>query len=231
VVVSGHEIFVTQNLKNALRNIRKREDPVWMWADAICINQQNDKEKGVQVQMMRDIYKTARIVTVFLGPGTGEGHSLIGEIKRIGDEAVAAGILSLNKELMDLLNDRIDNSSHKAKKDILELADQAERDFPWEAYNHFTKNDYWKRVWVFQEFCITAECQILLGRDEIDFKTFAGAHILLNIMTGRTLNRLSKENVDLGMKVSEERKKLNENHQVSSLNNVDRRHKFFRSLC
>lgn len=219
--VSCREISVTQNLKNALRYIRKQECPVWMWADAICINQQDDKEREVQVQMMRDIYGTAKIVTVFLGSGTDEGLSLIGEINRIGGMAVAAGIQSLNdEELIDLLNDRIDNSSNEVKRAVVELADQAGRDFPWEAYNDFTKYDYWKRVWVFQEFCITPECRIMFGRDETDFETFAGAHILLNIMTGRTLDLLTKENVDLGTKISEERKKVNENDQVSNPNNV-----------
>lgn len=115
---------MTQNLKNALRNIRKEQNPVWMWADGICINQQDEEEKGVQVQMMREIYGTANIVTVFLGSGTDEGLSLMGEIHRIGGEAVTAGIQSLDYEgLMDLLNDRIDNSPNGVKRAALELSD------------------------------------------------------------------------------------------------------------
>jgi hypothetical protein len=66
---------------------------------------------------------------------------------------------------------------------------------------------------VFQEFCITPECRILLGREETNFETFSRAHILLNVMTGRTLDLLTKENVDLGMKISEKRKKVDENDQ------------------
>jgi hypothetical protein len=95
VKVGDREISVTQNLESALRNTRKPEDVVWMWADAICINQDDDKEKEAQVQMMRDIYGTARIVTVFLGSGTDEGSFLIGEINRIGGLAVTAGVQSL----------------------------------------------------------------------------------------------------------------------------------------
>jgi len=223
VEVSGREILVTQNLKNALRYIRKKEAPVCMWADAICINQQDEEEKGVQVQMMRDIYKKARIVTVFLGSGTDESLSLIGEINRIGKMAIAANIQFLNnQELIDLLDDGIDNFSNEVKRTVSILANQAGRDFPWKAYNDFTRYDYWKRVWVFQEFCITAQCRIMLGRDEIDFETFDGAHALLNIMTEPTLDFLTKENVDLGMKALEERKKANENDQVSNPNMVEK---------
>jgi hypothetical protein len=97
--------------------------------------------------MMRDIYVIAKTVTVFLGLGMDEGSFLIGEINPIGRLAITAGIQSLNdEELMDLLNDRIDNSSNKGKRAVLELADYARRVFPWEAYNTFTKYDYWKRV-------------------------------------------------------------------------------------
>jgi Heterokaryon incompatibility protein (HET) len=103
--------------------------------------------------MMRDIYRGGKIVTVFLGSGTVGGYFLIGKINRIGGFAMTAGIQTLGgEELMDLLNDKTDNSSSKVKRAVLELADQVGRDFPWEAYNDLTKYDYWKRVWVFQEF-------------------------------------------------------------------------------
>ena len=147
-----------------------------------------------------------------MGLGTVEGRSLIAALNQLGHEAIAAGIQSLNgEELMDLLNDKIDDSSSKVKGAALKIADQAERWFPWVSYHDLTKCKYWKRVWVFQEFCITSKCRIMLGRDEVDFDTFAEAHILLNVMTGRTLRRLHEENVDLGIKVVEEEKKDNRN--------------------
>ncbi|KAE9367399.1 heterokaryon incompatibility protein-like protein, partial [Stipitochalara longipes BDJ] len=218
VDVSGQEIFVTPNLNSALQYIRKEKEDVCMWADAICINQKDEEEKAVQVQMMREIYKTAKTVTVFLGTGTVEGSFLIGEINRLGHEAIAAGMHSLNgKELMDLLNDKIDDSSSTAKRAALKLADQAERRFPWASYNDFTKYEYWKRVWVFQEFCIAAKCRIMLGHDETDFDTFAAAHLLLNMMTGRTLKRLSDNNVDLWIKVLEEDNKVKDEERAAGL--------------
>jgi len=38
-----------------------------MWIDAICINQGDDEEKSKQVTRMRDVYKLARRVVVWLG--------------------------------------------------------------------------------------------------------------------------------------------------------------------
>jgi hypothetical protein len=217
VEVGGHEFRVTPNLKDALQYIRKEEEDICMWADAICINQQDEEEKSIQVGMMRDIYKTAEIVTVFLGAGTIEGRSLIAALNRLGHEAFVVGIQSLNgQELMGLLDDKIDDYSSTVKRAALELADQAERWFLWVSYHELTKYEYWKRVWVFQEFCITSKCRIMLGRDETDFETFADAHTLLNMMTGRTLRRLHEKNVDLGIKVVEEEKKDNQNRVSTS---------------
>jgi hypothetical protein len=224
VVIGGHEFFVTQNLNDALQHIRKSQHPVWMWADGICINQNDAKEREAQVEIMKDIYGKANMVTVFLGPGTDEGVSLVQEINRIGVMAIAAGVQSLNREeLMDLLDDRVDNSSSEVKQSIFDLADRVGRDFPWKAYNELTKYDYWKRVWVFQEFCITAACRIMLGSEVIDFEIFAGAHTLLNVMTGRTLRLLYEENIDLGLKVLKENQKGDEIDQVSNFKTLWKR--------
>ncbi|PMD13538.1 HET-domain-containing protein, partial [Hyaloscypha hepaticicola] len=39
----------------------------WLWIDAVCINQENDAEKSVQVGMMGEIYHGAERVIVWLG--------------------------------------------------------------------------------------------------------------------------------------------------------------------
>jgi PhoPQ-activated pathogenicity-related protein len=60
---------VTENLWDGLRRIRLCKDPVRIWIDAVCINQNDDPEKSVQVAMMADIYAGAHIVHVWLGEG------------------------------------------------------------------------------------------------------------------------------------------------------------------
>lgn len=54
--VNGHKISVATSLELALRHMRHVDNDVILWADAICINQQDDDEKAVQVTMMGDIY-------------------------------------------------------------------------------------------------------------------------------------------------------------------------------
>jgi hypothetical protein len=61
--------YITQNLWDGLRRIRRCKEPVRIWIDAVCINQNDDAEKSVQVLMMADIYAGAENVHVWLGEG------------------------------------------------------------------------------------------------------------------------------------------------------------------
>ena len=61
------QILITANLETALRAIRKMDQSISIWVDAICINQANVKERNHQVQLMRQIYTNAMTVNVWLG--------------------------------------------------------------------------------------------------------------------------------------------------------------------
>jgi hypothetical protein len=61
---------VTKNLLDALLCMQRMGHMTFVdyfWIDAICINQEDDDEKGSQVYMMTDIYKAAQSVIVWLG--------------------------------------------------------------------------------------------------------------------------------------------------------------------
>ncbi|KAH8896937.1 HET-domain-containing protein, partial [Thozetella sp. PMI_491] len=67
VPCNGQDIAITRNLHEALTYIRMPHNPVRIWADALCINQQDDQEKNVQVGRMDQIYQRASCVVVWLG--------------------------------------------------------------------------------------------------------------------------------------------------------------------
>lgn len=52
-------------------------DIMTIWVDAICINQQDLKEKERQLKLMADIYSLARQVYIWLGEGTPESDAAI----------------------------------------------------------------------------------------------------------------------------------------------------------
>ncbi|KAI0520855.1 heterokaryon incompatibility protein-domain-containing protein [Xylaria bambusicola] len=65
---NGQDIEITKNLAQALQHLRHESEPTYLWADALCINQQDAEEKGHQVVLMKDIYAYAQEVSVWLGP-------------------------------------------------------------------------------------------------------------------------------------------------------------------
>lgn len=65
--LNTEEIVITKNLDVALRHLRYKEAPRYLWVDALCINQANNAEKSKQVAAMGTIFKTADRVTAWLG--------------------------------------------------------------------------------------------------------------------------------------------------------------------
>lgn len=59
-------ILVTPNLATVLYRLRQRTTTRVLWTDAICINQKDDLEKGSQLAMMGDIYRSASDVAIYL---------------------------------------------------------------------------------------------------------------------------------------------------------------------
>jgi Heterokaryon incompatibility protein (HET) len=70
ITCNGCAIRVTANLYDALQQIRKQHGPLQIWVDAICINQNDEKEKSEQILLMNQIYSRAQTVYVWLGNGT-----------------------------------------------------------------------------------------------------------------------------------------------------------------
>ncbi|CAI4215498.1 unnamed protein product [Parascedosporium putredinis] len=68
ILVDGVAKQVTTSLYGALKALRRRNNVVLVWADALCIDQSNGEERTLQVQLMKDIYSKASSVTVWLGP-------------------------------------------------------------------------------------------------------------------------------------------------------------------
>jgi hypothetical protein len=70
VTCNGHGLRVTVNLMQALQHIRSKSDTVFLWVDAICINQRDQEERRNQVSLMGHVYKKAKRVIVWLGEGS-----------------------------------------------------------------------------------------------------------------------------------------------------------------
>lgn len=70
-ILMGPEDIVTSvsaSLESALRALRDPRNSIWVWADAVSINQKDTSEKADQVRLMTQIYEKAKSVVIWLGP-------------------------------------------------------------------------------------------------------------------------------------------------------------------
>lgn len=84
IYIGDNYLEITPDLHTALLRLRDYSFPRIIWIDAICINQQDNGEKGVQIQSMAWIYASAKRVLVFLGEAADGSDEALDSIRTIG---------------------------------------------------------------------------------------------------------------------------------------------------
>lgn len=150
LMVNGQSMHVTESLATALTSLQSQDHDVLLWADAICISQQDPIEKTSQVQLMRDIYRTASQVIIWLGPSNSETFYTMREMRRLGDRLIEAGLWDLRAEEILHWDVEDDNTSEstKTKRTILQmwsehLAEARKDEYPF----WWIMSDLGKRKW------------------------------------------------------------------------------------
>jgi hypothetical protein len=83
----GENIFnVSANLEEALRELQDERNDVILWVDHICINQEDEIERGHQVQQMKQIYAEATRVIAWVGPAADNSDLILEQLNSIGEE-------------------------------------------------------------------------------------------------------------------------------------------------
>ena len=80
-----YEVHITKTLHCALQYLRWQHNERYLWIDQICINQDDIKERGSQVQLMREIYSGATCVLAWLGQYKAENNALLSMISHDAD--------------------------------------------------------------------------------------------------------------------------------------------------
>ncbi|KAK2596663.1 hypothetical protein QQS21_006238 [Conoideocrella luteorostrata] len=85
---------ITRNLADALHAFRAPESSKVLWVDAICINQDDGEEKSKHIPLMGEIYTSAKLVHVWLGPsfrGVKEAFDIFPYLALLGVERHPTG--------------------------------------------------------------------------------------------------------------------------------------------
>jgi hypothetical protein len=153
--VNGGCLHVPKSLTYALQYVGyhwksqfpgDRQDSFYIWADAICINQQNVAERNRQVQLMGKIYSKAELVIAWFGSDPKIQTALTGS--GIMSNEVAKDIQAVSSILAG--DTSVDLDFTWMAKDTSFTNLNAMNGF-WGSYLEFAFHNYWRRVWIFQE--------------------------------------------------------------------------------
>lgn len=150
IVIDGFRASVTVNLEVALRHLRLESEPRVLWADAVCINQQDDNEKSKQVQLMLDIFASASKVLAWTG-----------EASYDSDDAMDL-ISAFWRFLGEIRDDKFEDLFHPIEWEKHGF-DPFRRN--WMALIRFCERPYWTRIWILQELSSPG---LVNGRQEND---------------------------------------------------------------
>jgi hypothetical protein len=161
LLCNGQALLITPRLIQELRHLRRDDRQRRLWIDQICINQQDDREKGHQVQLMADIYKQADRVIACLGDTSETGRhieSLLAEvITGFEEEARHYGawykIPTPYRKFNNLLNDT-----------------------RYKSFQRVCLDPYWTRLWIIQELGVSKRSDIFIGDTIVSWSDFLETH-------------------------------------------------------
>jgi hypothetical protein len=142
----GADLAITSNLAQALRRIRARlppGEPTRIWADGICINQTDVRERNQQIRLMRRIYSQCQLGLVHLGEQADGSEKIPKFLNRL-----APGVMS-------------DKGAVAHYHDNPLLPDEI--DPGWQALPSLFERPWFLRVWIIQEFALPREIRMMCG--------------------------------------------------------------------
>jgi hypothetical protein len=170
ILVDGEDFAITRNLKDVLTAIRKDNEDLVIWIDALSINQKDDDEKSTQVQMMREIYSKAENTISWLGTGSPTSDLAMVKCNVLGAEICGNGALKLMIRYIAMKggSDDFVSLQNEVDRRLGPLLASAVQDLPatfvfLDALQELLQSSYWQRMWIQQEFVISPSILIQCG--------------------------------------------------------------------
>ena len=167
ILIDGHILKVVRSFRTALPQLIKAAKTEYIWADGVCINQDDVEEKVIQIPLMNKIYTTCCEGLVWLGESTPQAEIAIDAIPRINcllEQYDAWKVWEM--EGIGIANPAISDS------DL------------WRGFADIFSRSWFKRVWTFQEGILPPDVKLLCGGKVVAFDYLAPlAGPLLNHFT------------------------------------------------
>lgn len=158
--INGRAGHITANLCRALHRMRLPDQSRVLWADSICINQDDLTERASQVLLMSEIYGQARRVLLHLGEDSNQEGEVVRSLVHEIEAMVLEGVRAAGESW-----DTFPTPSPEEREQFL-------ADTRWEAFINMTHKPWFTRGWVIQEAGSARNGLMLWGKTEISWQSF-----------------------------------------------------------
>lgn len=174
ILINQEIFYVTPNLEKVLRQLQTRKwQTRYYWIDAICINQKDHSERLHQVQRMKDIYREALEVVIWLGSDHEEEDDKIYFRPDFwGFERLERG----TRETTVLAVELILQLAHYNPDTQLSIAPNFIHNFPergsprsWACISRIFRRVWFERLWVIQELENARRATVWIGDATIEW--------------------------------------------------------------
>lgn len=167
--INGKPMAITTSLRDALHQTRRSDKPRVLWADAICINQQDTQEKGHQVALMGEVYKSSCCTLICLGYSTEswprEVATLIQDVEGMMDRVMKFYLVN---------HKGWDSFPYPKAGDRLLSRER------WESWTELVSQPWFSRGWVVQEAALGPESLVLWAGETIPWVSLLRVQHWLN---------------------------------------------------
>ena len=182
----------TINLTQALQYFRQEKDPICLWVDAICIDQNNNAEKTEQVLLMQEIYSKAESAIVWLGSAVEDSDAAMDALDSLGKRASEAGILDLRKADYITWPYPDPHGRRSVKQKLIDdLIEQDSTEYPYRAFKLLSERSYWTRVWIVQEVSVSREVTFVCGSRRLSFRHLTAAFLYISHIKSRVMMNIA----------------------------------------
>jgi hypothetical protein len=166
--VDAGVLSVTPNLATALKDLRRHDLPLRLWIDAICIDQENDHERRVEVNRMGDIYREAGSVLVWLGPMSDDSDMAMDTLAAVARHRKDFG----NGSSMSYV---ITREGHPYPWDGTSDKELEKRRV---AVQNILQRPWFSRLWIWQEIILSTNANMICGSAVLPYEDFRKAILM-----------------------------------------------------
>ncbi|KAF2673832.1 HET-domain-containing protein [Microthyrium microscopicum] len=161
VIENEGVISITKSLQGALKHLRRVDGVRTIWADAVCINQQDVEERNAQVQLMRDIYRSCKGVIAWLGPSS--------TMTDLGMDTVPRVLAAIRKKQMARDGERL---RHLTDDMLIRYGFPLRNSWVLHCIFSIFERPWFRRVWIIQELALAPRALLLCGRRWVNWQDF-----------------------------------------------------------